>query len=143
MPKLKNLKQEKFCQLYIGKEGAEFFGSGVKAYAKAYGLKLTGFGVYDTCKVNASKLLTNTNICDRITELIDLAGFNDQNADRHLLFLMSQYDDRRSKLSAIREYNALKQRIVQKIENTHKIETLESIESTLKSIGSPSNSGTD
>ncbi len=43
-------------------------------------------------------------------------GFNDTEADKQLAFLMMQSADMRTKLAAIREYNALKGRVKKKIE---------------------------
>ena len=59
MPILKNPKHERFCQLYIvhGNNAS-------KAYEEA-GYSATG----DAIRINASKLLTNANIKERIKEL--------------------------------------------------------------------------
>ena len=43
--------------------------------------------------------------------MLDSEGFNDENADKQLLFIMNQYGDLKSKVAAIREYNNLKARI--------------------------------
>ncbi len=145
MPKLKNLKQEEFCRLYASEE--EFFGNGVRSYSEAYKIP---FNTKDSsenmknrkvCEASASRLLSKVKICERIAELLDGAGFNNENADKQLLFLMNQHGDRKVKIQALREYNALKSRIVQKVENTHKIESIEQIEKSLKSIGSQDNVG--
>lgn len=48
---------------------------------------------YNTAKTQASETLTNPNICEKITELLNEAGFNDNNADKQLLFCMNQYAD--------------------------------------------------
>jgi len=50
--------------------------------------------------------------------LLEAGGFNDENVDKQHSFLLNQYADLKSKLGAIKEYNQLKGRIVEK----HKIE---------------------
>lgn len=119
MPKTKeqedglNDKQRLFCKHFVSKE---FFGSGVEAYAEAYGLDLSNQKEYNTAKVNACKLLTNANILLRINEELEDAGLNDNFVDKQLLFAITQNADLSSKVKAISEYNKLKQRIVAKSE---------------------------
>lgn len=109
-PKKLNLKQENFCRAYVSKD---LFGNGTQAYMNIYNCKPT------TAKVQASVFLTNPNICERITELLEETGFNDNNADKQLLFCMNQYADLWLKLQAIREYNRMKWRITK----NHSIDT--------------------
>jgi len=114
-----NQKQEMFCKYYVSKE---FFGSGVEAYSQAYNIDLNNPREYNTAKVNASKLLTNTNILVRINELLDEAGLNDSFVDKQLLIAITQNADLNSKVKAISEYNKLKQRIVTKIDSKIQID---------------------
>ena len=58
MPKLKNIKHEKFCQEYV-----KSF-NGLQSYKKSY-----PDASPQTCVVNAAKLLTLANIIQRIEEL--------------------------------------------------------------------------
>jgi phage terminase small subunit len=111
-----NQKQELFCKHYVSRE---FFGSGVEAYAEAYGLELSNPKEYNNAKVCASKLLTNANILIRINELLDDAGLNDSFVDKQLLIAITQNADLNSKVKAISEYNKLKQRITIKTDNKH------------------------
>lgn len=104
-----NPQQEFFCKLYTSEK--EFFGNGVQSYIEAYDFDMTKTNAYATARSNASQLLTNTNVCARINELLDHQGLNDQFVDKQLLFVISQHDDKHSKVSAIREYNKLKQRV--------------------------------
>jgi hypothetical protein len=97
-----NIKQENFCRAYVSRD---LFGNGLQAYMNIYNCKAT------TAKVQASIFLTNPNICERITELLEEVGFNDNNADKQLLFCMNQYADLWLKLQAIREYNRIKWRL--------------------------------
>jgi len=105
-----NTKQEKFCQLYA--TSGEFFGNGSECYAKAYGVKKT----YRVAQVNASRLLSNAIICQRINGILEENGFNDVFVDKQLKFLLTQYSDLSVKLGAIREYNKLKRRITEKVD---------------------------
>ncbi len=118
-----NAKQEMFCKYYVSEE---FFAHGVNAYCKAYGLNPAVKKDYDNAKVMASKLLTKTNICNRINELLDLAGFNENFVDKELLFLITQKVDFPSKATAIKEFNKLRQRITDKLDLTTKGKSLNS-----------------
>jgi phage terminase small subunit len=111
-----NPKQEKFCQLYAS--DAEFFGNGVRSYLEVYGYK-TEEGrkcSYETAKANASRLLTKANILNRINELFEARGLNDVFVDKQLEKLITQDADFKSKITAIKEYNALKQRVVKRVD---------------------------
>lgn len=120
MPKPLNPKQEKFCQLYA--TDTEFFGNGVQAYIEAYGPDTSKPNWYKTAAAAASRLLTNVKVCDRINELLEEQGLNDQNVDKQLLFLINQHADFKSKVAAIREYNKLKGRITEKKQLSGRLE---------------------
>ena len=104
-----NLQQEEFCKLYA--TDREFFGNGALSYAKAYGINLERKGAYNLCAASASRMLINANILKRINEYLDIEGFNDENVDRQHLFLINQDADLKTKMAAIKEYNALKKRV--------------------------------
>ena len=106
-------KQILFCKYFVSKD---FFGSGVESYAEAYNIDLSTPKGYNTAKVNASKLLTNTNILSRINEELSDSGLNDNFVDKQLLFAITQNADISSKVKAISEYNKLKSRITNKQE---------------------------
>lgn len=112
------VQQAEFCNLYVT---SSFFGNGVEAYIEAYEIDLSKKGAYDNARSCASRLLTNVNILKRIDTLLDNEGLNDSFVDKQLLFLITQNADFSSKVSAIREYNKLKQRITDKIELSGKI----------------------
>lgn len=107
------IQQMEFCNLYVT---SEFFGNGVQAYIEAYDIDVSKKGAYDGARSSVSALLTKPNILKRINELLDNEGLNDSFIDKQLLFLITQNADFSSKVSAIREYNKLKQRIVSKLE---------------------------
>lgn len=111
------LRQEKFCQLYA--LDIEFMGSWVMAYAEAYWMDKTSSTWYNTAKTNASRLLSNANIYGRINDLLEEAWLNDQFVDKQLLYVISQQSDITNKVSAIKEYNKLKQRVTDKMEVAH------------------------
>jgi len=106
------LNQERFCQIYVSKE---FFAHGTESYSEAYGIKLD-VESYNTCKANASKLLTNTDILARINELLDMSGMNDEFIDKQLTFVATQNADLNAKMKAIDSYNKLKARITEKLD---------------------------
>jgi len=107
-----NEKQEMFCKYFVSKD---FFGSGVEAYAEAYGLELSNQKDYNNAKTGAWRLLTNADILSRINEELDAAGLNDNFVDKQLLFAITQNADISSKVKAIGEYNKLRQRINDKV----------------------------
>lgn len=109
-----NPKQELFCQLYA--TDREFFGNGVQAYIEAYDPDTSVKNWYKSACVSASKLLSNAKVYNRINELLDEAGLNDSFVDKQLLFIISQHDDKSSKVAAIREYNKLKSRITDRLD---------------------------
>ena len=109
-----NQKQELFCQYYATDK--EFFGNGVEAYAEAYDLDISVPKHYNTAKTNAWRLLTNADILKRIDQLLELGPLNNTFVDRQLAKIIAQDADFSSKVAAIREYNKLKQRITDKIE---------------------------
>jgi len=114
-----NPKQELFCQLYSSDR--EFYGNGVEAYAEAYGLDIKNPRTYKVAQVSASHQLSKVIICNRINELLEDGGLNDQFVDKQLKMLITQHEDKHVKLASIREYNKLKKRITEKFEG--KIET--------------------
>lgn len=113
-----NAKQELFCKLYASYE--EFFGNGVQSYIEAYGIDTNRPGAYNGARASASQLLTNPNILKRIDELLEVNGLNDQAVDKELAFVIMQKADLSSKVAAIREYNKLKTRIIDRIDHTTK-----------------------
>jgi phage terminase small subunit len=108
-----NPKQEMFCKLYASDR--EFFGNGTQSYIEAYNPPKTG-NWYLVARSRASELLTNPNVLRRINELLELQGLNDSYVDKQLELLITQNADFKAKIAAIREYNALKKRIVNKLD---------------------------
>lgn len=115
------LKEERFCQLYTTRE---FFANGVQSYVEAYAIDLSKKGAYGAAKSGAYELLTKPHILRRIDQLLDDQGLNDSFVDKELLFLINQKADFAAKVAAIKEYNALKQRITKKIEESQTIRVI-------------------
>jgi hypothetical protein len=112
-----NQKQELFCEYYSSHK--EFFGNWVQAYLEVFDIDRSKPNWYKTACVCASQLLSNPKVYIRVNELLEEQWLNDQFVDKQLLFLISQQEDKTNKLSAIKEYNKLKQRITDKID--HKV----------------------
>lgn len=111
-----SLQDRKFCELYTTTR--EFFGNGVQAYTEAFNKDLSTKGQYKVCKTLASRLLTKVDILAYINKLLEGIGLNDAHVDKQLAFLVTQNADFGAKMAAIREYNALRQRITKKFEGT-------------------------
>lgn len=114
-----NIQQQRFCELYVSDE---FFAQGTHAYGEAYGLDISKQDKYFTAANCATKLLKNAEILGYINELLELGGLNDEFVDKQLLFVITQNAEMGSKVSAIREYNKLKDRIEKKLSVQHKVE---------------------
>ena len=110
--KVLTAKQELFCRLYAGER--EFFGNGVQAYAEAYGIDINTKKGYNVAKIGAHENLTKPNLLERITEILEVNGLNDENVDKQLLFLICQHVDLGTKMRAIQEYNKMHGRIIEK-----------------------------
>lgn len=104
-----NPQQELFCQYFASDR--EFFGNGTQSYIEAYDIDITKKGAYNAARANASQLLTKTNITTRINEIFEAHGLNDTFVDKQLEKLIVQDADFSVKLSAMKEYNAMKNRI--------------------------------
>lgn len=109
-----NERQNRFCELYA--TDREFFGNGVETYLEVYDIDKSKPNWYKTACSAASQLLSNIKVCNKINELLEAGGLNDQFIDKQLGFLITQHSDFTNKLGAIREYNKLKQRITDKID---------------------------
>lgn len=116
-----NLQQEEFCKLYVSPD-RELFGNGAQCYLAVYGaeylLKNKKPMSYLAAIACASRLLTKVNVIDRINGLLEEGGLTDVNVDKQLLFLINQHSDLKTKIAAIREYNALRNRVKKNLDLT-------------------------
>lgn len=117
-----NPKQELFCQYYATDK--EFFGNGVQAYIEAYNPDTSQPRWYQNACSRASELLSNLKVCERINQLLEEGGLNDQFVDKQLTFLVTQHADFKTKLGAIKEYNALKTRVTKRLDVTSNGESI-------------------
>jgi len=113
------LRQEKFCQLYA--LDTRFMGNGVSAYMEIYDIDTEKKWWYANACSAASRLLSNVKVYARINDLLEEEGLNDQFVDKQLLYIISQHSEMSTKVAAIKEYNALKSRVTQKIDNNNKM----------------------
>ena len=109
-----------FCFLYSS--AGDYFNNATRAYGMAYGMDLPPIrkpvcdwtkkekSTYNLAGVEAHNLLKNYKIrqeCDRVL----MSEFKDEIADKELLWTLKQREDLNAKMSSIREYNKLKQRV--------------------------------
>lgn len=116
-----NLQQEEFCKLYMSPD-RELFGNGAQCYLAIYGaeylLKHKKPMSYPVAQAAASRLLSKVMVIDRINGLLEEGGLTDVNVDKQLLFLINQHADLKTKVAAIREYNAVRNRVKNKLDLT-------------------------
>lgn len=127
-------QQELFCRYYA--QNTELFGNATLSYAEAYDYKLdersreqpilarntkgepTEFGdseykiIYDQCSSHGSRLIRNGKIQERVRVLLN-EFMRDDVIDAQLLKVIVEGKDQ-DKVAAIKEYNKLKQRIIDK-----------------------------
>jgi hypothetical protein len=134
--KLLTLEQESFCNLFASDK--EFFGNGVQSYIEAYNVDLSKPNAYKSAMASASRLLTNVKITKRINEIFEARGLNDCFVDKQLEKLITQDADFKSKMSAIKEYNTLKKRVIMNPQvsiTNYTDEQIKSIASRINSAG--------
>jgi hypothetical protein len=110
-----NDQQKKFCELYAY---SNMRGNGVQCYLEAYDTDKDSPITYASARTGASRLLTDVDILSYIRELYEEGDLNDTIVDNELAFLIKQSADFGSKLGAIKEYNALKSRVKNKLDLT-------------------------
>lgn len=148
-------KQELFCRFYTQNE--ETLLNGVLSYAEAYGFDLDNLShevvlsqdgkeilqdspyklAYQYCGFAASRMLKNDKIARRVNVLFNEL-MREEIVDARLMKIILKGKDNDS-LAAIKEFNALKQRITKKLDLTTKGESLNSddkskVERSLESI---------
>lgn len=134
-PATLNPKHELFCRFYV--QNQALFGNATLSYAEAYDYKLDELSkeavysepdengrreklepsdydkAYHVCAVEGSRLLKMPDIQQLITELLN-EMLKDDVVDSQLAKVILQDDDRKEKIAAIREYNKLRGRIIDK-----------------------------
>lgn len=108
-------QQEFFCELFATHQ--DFFGNAVDAYIEAFDIDTTKKNHRINAQSAANRLLRNSIVLARINWFLETRlGLNDVEVDKQLAFLIAQSADMRVKMAAIKEYNALKGRVKQKLE---------------------------
>ena len=111
-----SVRQSEFCKFYTSHD-REMFGNGVQAYLEVYEIDQSKPNWYKTACVCASQLLSNIKVINRINDLLEEQGFNDENVEKQHLFLLNQHVDLKTKMKAIDSYYKLKGKNEEK-ENT-------------------------
>ena len=126
------LKQERFCRNYT--QNSHLFGNGTLSYAEAYGYDIENASrvrerdekgneipnsserekIENVCAVNGNRLLCLSKIDDYIRGLLN-AMLTDEVVDAQLMKVLLRGKDA-DQIAAIREYNKLKQRIINRSE---------------------------
>ena len=109
--RLSNIKWEAFCQEYV--KPGEWFLNGGHAYSVVYGLDYEKDN--NSCRVNASRLLTNANVMDRIMCLLSEGGLNDATVANRLREILLD-DDKNASLKAMDLYYKYIKRFGEKLE---------------------------
>jgi len=104
-----NERQEAFCQMYVNGD-REMFGNGVQCYLEVYEIDRTKPNWYKTACAASSQLLSNVKVINRIRELLEDGGFNEENIEKQHLFLVNQFTDLGTKMRAISDFYKLKGR---------------------------------
>jgi len=107
-PFVNNLKWEIFCQLYS--RHPNYLGNGAESYGKAWGtnnLKAMSAGGW--------RLLKNPEILQRVQYLFSKHTLNDVVVDGELAFVLLQREELSSKMQAIKEYNKMKGRVIDRV----------------------------
>lgn len=111
------LQQEEFCRLYTSGD-KDCRGNATQSYIQAYDVQTVvdwqfQRDVYNYAKSEWCKQLTKPNLNKRINELLD-EWFTDTTVDKELSFVIKQNKELSAKVSAIKEYNRLKERVIEK-----------------------------
>lgn len=130
-----NAKRELFCRYYT--QNDELFGNATLSYAEAFDYRLDELSqddeirdqkgkiiepstydkAYRVCSVMGHRLLRNTSVQERLTKLLNEL-LKDEVVDSELAKVIKQDVKPEAKVSAIREYNKLRGRIIDKSQVT-------------------------
>lgn len=136
-------QEVKFCEIFWTDNAC--MGNGTRSYAKAYEISLEQLEGeseqetkrrYSDTSSYCSRLLNQSRIKQYLTLLIQ-NSFNNQAVDDELAKLIRQNAKLEPKLGAIREFNRLKQRILDKIDLSSNGEPIQFVisESIAKKVG--------
>lgn len=146
---LDNIKHELFCQKFC-EMWSIYFWHGTESYIFAYWMDPNNRNHRQTANSCSSQIMRRPEVVKRIDQLLEQWGLTDQVADQEMLFVMKQKRDLPSKVAAIREYNKLRQRIIEKqkidieVVDVSKMtpeEQMQYLQSKLRNNGSAKNTG--
>jgi len=100
-------RREAFCEMYTSPD-REMFGNGVQSYIEIYKPDISKKNWYKTACACSSRMLSNAKIINRINELLEQQGFNDENVEKQHLFILNQHGNIPAKMKAIDSYYKLK-----------------------------------
>lgn len=121
-----NLKQEEFCKMYTSND-RDMFGNGVQSYIEIYEPDTSKSNWYKTACASASQLLSNIKVINKINELLEEQGFNDENVEKQHLFILNQHVNIPAKMKAIDSYYKLKgKNAADKVEHSGEVKTIHS-----------------
>jgi hypothetical protein len=143
-----NPKREHFCRNYT--QNSQFYSNATLSYAFAYGFDLDSQShddaryemvkdeegkmyqkrvekssydkMFDMCSAAGSRLLRDVKVQKRNIELLNEI-LTDENIDARLAHI-ALYSDPRDSINAIKEFNKLKQRIIERVDHTTKGEPM-------------------
>jgi len=95
-------KEELFCNLYL-----QSLGDGIGSAMQAYDIDPSRKGAYGTAKSIAWENLTKPHILQRIREIFDDQGLNNEIVDTETSFLVKQRADNNAKAKGIEIYNKI------------------------------------
>lgn len=144
-----NPKQELFCRYYV--QNRALFGNATLSYAEAYEYKLEELNrerplisgtagkedakygdseytlAYNACSVQGCVLLRNHKVNERLTVLLNEL-LKEEVVDSELAKVIMQDGDLAPKVAAIKEFNKLKGRIIEKADITTKGEKINTLD---------------
>lgn len=80
----------------------------MQCYLEIYDINKSNPNWYKTACQASYRLLSNVRVCERIAELLETGGFNDENITKQHLFLINQHKDLGVKMKALSDYYKLK-----------------------------------
>jgi len=109
-------KQELFCKIFA--TDLQYRGNATQSYIKAYNIDTTIPGKYSVANSGGIENMAKPVIKERIRELLEASGFNAVRIDARLLELIEQKEDKSSSVNAIKEFNKVHGRIIDRLDVT-------------------------
>ncbi len=131
-----NPKQRLFCELYV--KNSDLFGNATHCYAEAYNYKLDTLSeeaeyeedeegkrkkvkdspydlAYNLCSVEGARLLRNPRINDYVNTMLG-SILTEEMVDKELSWVINQRKELGPKIQAMKEFNKLKKRVIERVE---------------------------